>query len=95
MNFIKRMLISFLNKEIEAIKEDYLNSSLSVKIRERDHNKEVEKQATQRSIMIDEIGQKVIYCSNEWEDPLFGTIVGVTELESYCPQMYIVEDALT
>lgn len=85
MNIIKKFLIRFLHKEIEQIK---YASTVQEKEAKAQENLRI-----QKSIMDDCIGQKVIYCSNEWEDPLFGTIVGTTSFTNVSDPMYVVENA--
>lgn len=40
-------------------------------------------------------GKKIIYCSNEWEDPLFGVVIGVEYVTLAKQPMLVVECALT
>ena len=43
----------------------------------------------------EDLNKKVIYCPNEWEDPLFGTIVDVTYVTKAKQPMGVVKCVLT
>lgn len=46
-------------------------------------------------VVEDAQGKKIIYCSNEWTDPLFGTVVGSQLVTQSQQPMLVVECALT
>jgi hypothetical protein len=85
MNIIKKFLIRFLHKEIEQIKYACTVQEKEAKVQEN--------LRIQKTIMEDCVGQKVIYCSNEWADPLFGTVVAIVSFTNTSDPMYAVEDA--
>jgi hypothetical protein len=91
MNIFKKLLIGFLHKEIKKIKREQYSSGYSRRHQQIEEQKENLRNA-ELSVMQDWIGQKVIYCSNEWEDPLFGTIVAITSFNNTSCPMYVIED---
>lgn len=95
MNFIKNILLELLEKEIKLIKEEHYAWGHHTGKRDAQVEKEEERQRIEISIMEDSIGRKVIYCSNEWEDPLFGIITGVATFTRAGNAMYVVQNVLT
>ena len=94
MNILKHFLLKFLSKEIDEIKQRHYDHgySLGKSNAVKDNRSEIDQ--LKISIMKDDIGEKVIYCSNEWVDPVFAVIEGLESFNNTDLPMYKARNVL-
>jgi hypothetical protein len=73
----------------------YIEQASAVGARKAIEEKYKENEKIQIFSLESDIGKKVIYCSNEWEDPFFGTMKGVTFVTQAKQPMGVAVNALT
>lgn len=93
---LKRFLLKFLYLEIEEIRDRARILGYDAGYEDAIKEREAERRRVKEITMNDNIGKKVIYTSNEWEDPSFAIIEGVEVIpNSIDGFMYRARDVLT
>lgn len=95
MNIFKKTLLTLLNKEIADIKRQEYSRGHYTAIIDHEQNKREQMAKNDLLIMRADVGTKVVYCSNEWEDPLFGIIINVIKIKPEHDPLYVVQEALS
>lgn len=95
MNILKQLLLKLLNKEIRQIKQEQYDQGYTLGKFYTDEERRTERLRVKESVMKDDIGEKVIYCSNEWEDPVFAIIEGLQHFGNTDGPMYKARNVLT
>lgn len=82
-------------KFIRWIAQEYINKAFTdghwMKQKEYQDNKRINLEFRIK----ESIGKKIIYCSNEWEDPIFGIVSGVDFITKAKSPMLVIKNILT
>lgn len=95
MNILKQLLLKLLNKEIRRIKQEQYDQGYTLGKFHAEEERRTERLRVKESVMKDDIGEKVIYCSNEWQDPVFAIIEGLQSFGNVDGPMYKARNVLT
>ena len=94
MNILKQLLLKFLSKEIEEINKKQYDNGCHVGAQMAVKDRQEMLTSTKIKIMELDIGENVIYCSNEWEDPVFAVIEGLERFNNTDLPMYKARNVL-
>lgn len=91
---LKQILFKLLNKEIEQIKDRAYKQGYIDGGNHFYREQNAERLRVKEIVMKGNIGKKVIYTSNEWEDPTFAIIEGLEAFHNVDGFMYKARDVL-
>lgn len=91
---LKQILFKLLNKEIEQIKDRAYKQGYIDGGNHFYREQNAERLRVKEIVMKANIGKKVIYTSNEWEDPTFAIIEGLEAFHNVDGFMYKARDVL-
>lgn len=77
MSIISTLISKLASKQIELAKIRAINDGIKIGIRKYVKEKE---ERLEIQYNTSDVGRKIIHCSNEWEDPHFGIIVGTEKI---------------
>lgn len=92
---LKQILFKLLNKEIEQIKDRAYKQGYIDGGNHFYREQNAERLRVKEIVMKGNIGKKVIYTSNEWEDPTFAIIEGLEAFHNVDGLMYKGRNVLT
>lgn len=91
---LKQLLLKFLNKDIEQMKDQAYKQGHCDGGNHFYREQNAERLRVKELVMMTNIGKKVIYTSNEWEDPTFAIIEGLESFHNVDGFMYKARDVL-
>lgn len=92
---LKQPLLKFLNKDIELIKDQAYKQGHCDGGNHFYREQNAERLRVKELVMAANIGEKVIYTSNEWEDPVFAIIEDLETFHNVDGPMYKGTNVLT
>lgn len=95
MNILKQLLLKLLNNEIRQIKQEQYDQGYTLGKFHAEEERRTERLCAKETVMKDDIGEKVIFCSNEWKDPVFAVIEGLQGFHNVDGPMYKARNVLT
>lgn len=95
MKMLKQLLLKILTKEIEQVKDRAYQQGYNDGGNAEYDKRNAERLRVKEIIMKTNIGKKVIYTSNEWEDPVFAIIEDLETFHNVDGAMYKGTNVLT
>lgn len=95
MNILKQLLLKLLNNEIRQIKQEQYDQGYTLGKFYTDQERRAERLCAKETVMKGDIDEKVIFCSNEWKDPVFAVIEGLQHFGNTDGPMYKARNVLT
>jgi hypothetical protein len=77
------MIKSLFNKFVLWLADDHIRAARRLAYATHETRITQRREEIQKFEIENAMGKKIIYCSNEWTDPDFGTVVGVAPLSSH------------